>query len=171
MDITGIIDEVNNFGVAKGSHIKVNGQKYSCYSPTDTGLDTVSPGQEVTFEAFEKNGYTNIKGRITPTGNTGTPKAQIPNGVGTKTIGGKGASDFPIGPLDGRRNITRRDALREAVTLVCSYTAEVDTSMTLSERVQQVMWTAEAFEAYASGDNDVAAAEVATQELAEPTGR
>lgn len=166
---TGIIGEVNNLGQASGSNIHVDGERFGIYSPTEAGMSNLAPGMEVTFNWFEKGTYKNIKGAVTPTGNMGTPKAEVPKGA----AGGNraAANDFPIGPLDGRRNITRRDAIKDAVAFVNEYAAQTDTSMDLQTRTEHVLEAAKIFEAYAAGDTDVAEAEAAAEALAEPTAQ
>ena len=124
---TGIIGEVNNLGQAKGSNIHVDGERFGIYSPSEAGMSNLAPGMEVTFEWFEKGTYKNIKGTIAPTGKMATPKAEVPSGTPGANLAG--ASDFPIGTLDGRVNITLRAALTQAVSFINEHCAHTVTGL------------------------------------------
>ena len=168
--ITGIVQEVNNNGLAKGSNIVVNGQKYGCYDPVKTGIDIVNAGDEVTFAWAQKGSYINIMGSVTKTGNTGAvpmaAAAASPKAAGGGSKGGWGNKGvFPVPALDGQRSIIRQNSVTNAVNLIGHYDSF---DGNLMETAAQVIEVAKVFEAFSSGDMDEAEAEAAVAALAQP---
>jgi hypothetical protein len=167
--ITGIVQEVNNRGLAKGSNILVIGMKYGCYDPVKSGIDMLQAGQEVTFTAEQKGQYTNINGRATPTGNTGVVQAPAPTPVTPpaafvpKNTGGQW--QFPIPPLDYQRSVVRRDSVTAAAAIVDGYCSGCENDMDLGTRITYVLSTAKRFEEYSCGDDIEKEAQAAMSNL------
>lgn len=153
-NITGIVQEVNNNGMGKGSNIMVDGRKFGCYDPIKTGIDVVSVGDEVSFAWATKGQYTNIMGRVNKTGNTGTPTATPApaSGGGNKGGGQSGDFVFPIPALNYQRSVVRRDAIHSAVALFVS--TEADAGMDAVQAAERVVTIARVFEEYEAGDLD-----------------
>lgn len=164
--ITGIIAEVNNNGVGKGSNLVINGDRYGVYSPSEHGFDDLTAGDEVTVQwSSDKTGkYKNIaKAGITKTGGTG-PVAERPkaNGTAQKSFF-KGS--FPIDPLDGQRSIIRQNSITNAVRFINEYCGHNAVDMAADDRMDMILDSAQRFEAYSSGDNDRLAAEEANEKM------
>jgi hypothetical protein len=164
--VTGIVAEVNNLGKAKGSNIVVNGQKYGCYDPVATGLDTLRAGMEVTFGTMVKGQYTNIQGTVTPTGGTGPVPAPAPAPSGGSGGGWKGKGSFkafPIPALDGQRSIIRQNSLSHATAVVNAHFGGLEPQHVpdLDARASEVLRIAAMFEDYSAGDDIARAADEA----------
>jgi hypothetical protein len=151
--LTGIVQEVINNGVGKGSGLKIDGHKYGCFDPVKTGLDLVAVGDEVTFDWVQKGQYKNINGGITKTGNTGTPTAspspKANTGGGTS---GGGDFQFPIPALNYQRSVVRRDAVTQAVNLIARLTP-ADHTLDLDPLADLAIQIARKFEEYETGDD------------------
>ncbi len=150
--LTGIISEVINNGVGKGSGVKIDGKKYGCFDPVKTGLDIVNVGDEVTFDWVQKGQYNNINGRINKTGNTGAPQVAVPPAPSTGGYSGGGNSDFqfPIPALNYQRSVVRRDCVTQAVALLATYG---EPSVDPDQTAEIVIAIARLFEEYETGDD------------------
>ena len=170
--VTGIVQEVNNRGIGKGSNILVNGTKYGCYDPVKAGIDMLVAGQEVTFDTAVKGQYVNINGRATPTGNSGAVTAPAP-AAQPQMMGKAQGSDFvfPVPPLNYQRSVVRRDSIRDAVALVNEHTSGCENDMDIETRIAHTLAAAKAFEEYSCGDDieKEAAAAVAQLGTSQPT--
>lgn len=156
--VMGIVEDVINLGVGKGSGIRVNGHKFGIYDPTSAGLDKVSVGTGVSFQFKETNKggitYRNITGRVTPLADgVAVPAATKPVDSGSTTSSGTGryrqngmAGGFPIHPHAYERALDRRNALNAAVALVSA-----SPSATIAD-VTDVLAIAKQFEEYTCGD-------------------
>ncbi len=164
--ITGIIAEVNNNGVGKGSNLVINGDRYGVYSPSEHGFDDLAAGDEVTVQwSSDKTGkYKNIaKAGITKTGGTG-PVVKTNGGTGTTgKFYSKGS--FPIDPLDGQRSIIRQNSITNAVRFINEYCGHAEADLPVDTRMDMILDAAQRFEAYSSGDNDRLAAEEASEKM------
>lgn len=152
MSLTGIVQEVINIGVGKGSGLKIDGKKYGCFDPVKTGLDLIAVGDEVSFEWSQKGQYSNINGKVTKTGNTGTPAASPAPSASKPHSGGNGDFVFPIPALNYQRSVVRRDAVTQAVALVNNFEGDFD-GMTVDQVAEGVVTVARIFEEYATGDD------------------
>lgn len=171
--ITGIVQEVNNIGLGKGSNIVINGQKYGAYDPVKAGIDTVKVGDEVTLNYAQKGQYTNILGQLAKTGVTGTPQPmpQQSNSGGTYKGGSKGGwgskGVFPIPKTDGQRSIIRQNSITNAVKMISECGFKQDTlqaTATLAIEIAQI------FEDYSAGDIDERLANEAVAQLTGAAG-
>lgn len=161
-NITGIVQEVNNNGMGKGSNIVVNGQKYGCYDPVKTGIDVVAVGDEVSLGWAQKGQYINIMGRVNKTGNTGavlaTPVTGTTAAANAAVVqgkppqgGGNPEFQFPIPALNYQRSVVRRDAVTQATTLIVGTGNYGDDPFATAAVVLDI---ARVFEAYEAGDID-----------------
>jgi hypothetical protein len=167
--ITGIVQEVNNIGLGKGSNIVINGQKYGAYDPVKAGIDQVRVGDEVSLNYAQKGQYTNILGQITKTGVTGTPQPVTFTGNLNSKGSPKGAWSkgvFPIPKTDGQRSIIRQNSVTNAVKMVseCSFHQP-----TPEDTAKLVIEIAQIFEDYSAGDIDERLANEAVAKLTNPT--
>ncbi len=151
--LTGIVQEVINVGVGKGSGLKIDGHKYGCFDPVKTGLDIVAIGDEVTFDWVQKGQYKNINGGITKTGNTGVPQAAPASN--SKSGGNAGGGDFvfPIPALNYQRSVVRRDALTQAVAMLTGSQEDQFKGYSPDQSAALVIEIARTFEEYATGDD------------------
>ena len=162
--LTGIVQEVINLGVGKGSGVKIDGHKYGCFDPVKAGIDIIAVGDEVTFDWVQKGQYKNINGKVNKTGNTGTPAASpTPKASGG---GSGGGSDFifPIPSLNYQRSVVRRDAVTQAVTLITNLTPAAE-GYNLDEFASLAVDLARKFEEYETGDDVEAAANEAIAKM------
>lgn len=150
--LTGIVQEVINLGVGKGSGVKIDGHKYGCFDPVKAGIDLVAVGDEVTFDWVQKAQYKNINGSVTKTGNTGVPSASPAPAASTGggSGGGKGDFVFPIPALNYQRSVVRRDAVTQAVNL---YRVVGDASAAPDVAADMCLAVARLFEEYETGDD------------------
>lgn len=110
--------------------------------------DNVNVGDEV-FVTFQTTpqGYRNIKGLTVVAAGSGGPVPQI--NTAPKRSGG-GSRTFPVEPLAPERTINRQNALTAAVNF---HVHQVD-----GTTKEEVVETARYFEAYTTGDLDLAEA-------------
>ena len=166
-NVTGIIEEVVNNGVGKGSGIVVQGIKYGAYDPAKHGLHACQVGMEVSFVWKENKQYKNLVGMVVPTGNRG---AAIPVAadIGTTAVMGVNQGSpapksyrmgsFPIDPLDGQRSIIRQNSMTNAVNFVTGHFASGgDNGVELEDRYEMVLDMAKHFESFSAGDSDTQA--------------
>lgn len=149
--ITGIVQEVINNGVGKGSGIRVDGSKYGCFDPVKSGVDVIAVGDEVQFEWTQKGQYKNIQGRVNKTGLTGTPVPVEPSSSGGKKSWGGNKGVFPVPALDGQRSIIRQNSVTNAVNLF-KHTTDTN-AIDNQEAAEAVIEIARIFEEYSSGDD------------------
>lgn len=153
MQLTGIVQEVINLGVGKGSGVKIDGLKYGCFDPVKSGIDIVAVGDEVSFDWVEKGQYKNINGRVNKTGNTGTPQASsAPAATGGGKSGGGGDFVFPIPALNYQRSVVRRDSIAAASSLIANL-MPADVATDFDQVGDLVVDIARKFEEYATGDD------------------
>ena len=150
--LTGIVQEVINVGVGKGSGLKIDGHKYGCFDPVKSGIDIVNVGDEVTFDWVQKNQYKNMNGSVTKTGNTGTPAASPAPAASKPSGGGGGDFQFPIPALNYQRSVVRRDAIGAAAGMIASL-LPADASNDFDQIGDVVVDLARKFEDYATGDD------------------
>ena len=173
-NITGIVQEVNNNGMGKGSNVVVNGQKYGCYDPVKTGIDIVAVGDEVSFDWAQKGQYINIMGRVNKTGNTGVPTpapvVTAPKAAGGNKGGWGNKGVFPVPALDGQRSIIRQNSVTNAVNLIVGSNepAPLIEGLDMVDLAEYTIKVAKVFEAYSTGDLDEAEANAAVAALAQP---
>lgn len=149
--LTGIVQEVINLGVGKGSGVKIDGHKYGCFDPVKAGVDIVAVGDEVTFDWVQKGQYKNINGAVGKTGNTGTPAA-APAPEASSGGGGKGDFVFPIPALNYQRSVVRRDSVAQSVQLIARLTP-ADKNLDFDHVSDIVVVIARKFEEYSTGDD------------------
>lgn len=167
--LTGIVQEVINNGVGKGSGLKIDNLKYGVFDPVKSGLDVIAVGDEVTFNWSQKGQYKNIQGAITKTGNTGTPAptASGPSS-GWKVSGGNkgGGRPFPIPALDGQRSIVRQNALGHSTSLITSLVSDGRYESYDAETIaEHIVGVARIFEEYSCGDDAEKAANEAIAKM------
>lgn len=116
----------------------------------------VSKGDQVTFD-YSVGTYGNdldVK-TLKTLGKAAEAPVSVPKGLG----GPKGS--FPIGPLDGQRSIVRQNALTNARELYALYLPNVamdEPRCDLEKAANAIIKTAKIFEAYTTGDMDMAEA-------------
>jgi hypothetical protein len=167
-DITGVVEEVYNNGVGKGSGVVIAGQKYGAYDPHKAGIASLSPGDTITFKYDARGKYLNIKGRVETASGGHTPPPPPPPAPKTR---GRGFGTFPIGALDGQRSIVRQNSVTNAVNtfghLVSAGAWSELSDDDFRSYAQKIIQIAKMFEAYSSGDLDEEEAEQAMRELSE----
>lgn len=165
--LTGIVQEVINNGIGKGSGLRVDGVKYGAYDPVKTGFgnNEIQMGDEVTFEWSQRGQYKNIMGRVTKTGNTGTPAPASASPKPQGRSGGKGYSRgvFPIPVDDMQRSIIRQNSVTNAVAIVTKF--EGDDVVDAETAAKRVIEVAQILEEYSAGDIDARMVEEATKQL------
>lgn len=145
MKMVGVIEAVKKDNKA----IKVGGVWYSSFLP----MPPMNAGDEVAFDYTEKGPYKNIKGSVS-----------VSKSDGGTTVAGVGT--FPtkkVGAiiLDRDRAIIRQNALTAAV----NFHALSDSPGPFAVTEQHIIETAKLFEAYTSGDMDLAEAKEAMKEI------
>lgn len=152
---TGVISAVSNkdvttkFGVKKTYSFQADGAWYSC-GFKDPGMNK---GDAVEFEFTENTYGKNVDMKTLR--KTGTaPVADVPKSTG----GGYSKGVFPVPLLDGSRAIIRQNALTNArESIVASFGGK---AFTLDDAFPDaVIHIARKFEAYTTGDLDMAEAE------------
>ena len=165
--ITGIVDDIQNKGLGKGSGIVVNGVKYGAYDPDKTGLGSLQVGQEVRLTYKQQNQYKNIQGSVVPTGASGTAQTMpvaSASAPAKSSGGGYSRGSFPIGALDGQRSIIRQNAVTNANTYLSNFGGTKGEAVTLDDLIA----VARQIEAYTTGDLDAQEVESAMERLANP---
>ncbi len=151
--LIGIVEDVVDNGVGKGSHIVVNGLKLGAYDPTETGFSEVAVGNTVALNwKPDKTGkYKNVSGkvRVMPEG-TPLTSAPVEAESAPATKGGKSgyrkngeAGGFPIHADAYERALDRRNAL------TCATQLAVTMELTDADKIIEL---ARKFEAYTTGD-------------------
>lgn len=137
-----------------GKSIMVNGVWYSAYSSAT--LDGVSKGDTVSFEEQVKGSFHNIKGKVSvggsPVEGCTATGATVPAKVG-----------LPI-KLDRERSIIRQNALTNAREYVI-YAKRANDNFNVDIDTPLIIEIAREFEAYTSGDADIAAAKKMVSEM------
>jgi hypothetical protein len=133
-----------------------DGTWYSNFTP----LEGVSMGDVVTFEYQTKGSFNNIKGSVKVIGGGGGSAPAASGGKPASSGGGWKQKKFPIAVDDGARAINRQNALAHAVNGI----AVINTDATLhkwsdEKYAEEVIQLARRFEAYTTGDLDVAIGE------------
>ncbi len=167
---TGIVTEVKNIGMAKGSGLVLdNGMRYGVYDPASTGLDKVAVGDTVSFNYKSSGKWNNIQGAITVTSSGGgAPAWAAPvTKAAPKAAGGRSFGTFPIPPLDGQRSIIRQNSITNAVNTVSAMVANDKAAMKGIDLISTIIETAKRFEEYSSGDLDAKEAKEAIEKLEE----
>lgn len=150
--IRGIVEEVMNNGVGKGSGIRIEGKKYGVYDPGAAKLGAVNVGQEVSFRYTERPdkanpsvSYKNISGAITV----------VAAGSGGATVGASSVpSNINSVSLSRDRAIIRQNALTNAVKVVTEIGDQYGIIGADGNVVDAIISTAMKFEEYTSGDMD-----------------
>jgi len=152
--MSGVVDSVENRGIAHGSGIVIKGIKYGVYDPASIGMDSLAVGTEVSFTFHDDGRYKNIKGKLTR-GSTGNAVSASPASPPPPAYSkGYSRGAFPVPPLDGTRSIIRQNAVTNANKFheVVGYDNTADS-------ITELLETAARIEAYTSGDDVAAAAE------------
>ena len=150
-----------------GKSIKIEDTWYGAFAATS--LSHVNMGDSVTFDYTEKvvgaNVYRNIKGAVrvvmasaltgAPPSTGGTYTSAPASSTGTSFTPPTKAGDIPI---HTQRAIIRQSSLASAVNLCTKYMEIQGKKPLLTEEmvISTVLSVAKRFEAYASGDADVA---------------
>lgn len=164
MHNTGIVEGVykkdvkTKFGNKQTHSFKMDGEFFSC-GFTDPRL---SVGDEISFEYTEGTyGKEVAKGSIMRGSSGPAPAvARDPTPTSAPKSAAVGSRPFPIPPLHGDRAIIRQNALAHATRLMVPAVeaAVAAKSVDGDGIIEQVIYMARKFEAYACGDLDVARA-------------
>lgn len=144
------------------SSFKINEQWFKSFDPKKHGVDSLNPGDVVSFNFTEKtapNGtiYRNVRSVVQVEGSDPTAvraSGPIPAPASRHT-GPRGG--FPIAPLDGQRAIIRQNCLGHATRIVCGTPIYIfdNEEPTKEDVIQTVIDIASRLEAYAAGDLDL----------------
>lgn len=120
---------------------------YSVYSPSQ--MDGVEKGCEVEFDFIKKGEWNNVKGNVKVLSSDG--------GTAVEVTVGKAS-------LARERSIVRQNALGHATALCISqgFDSDADNNISLANEIVSI---ARVFEAYATGDSDIAEAEAALKAI------
>lgn len=160
-----ITDQVVQSKTKDGKRIKVNEEWYGAFDPAQAGLDLVNYGDTVSFTFTVKETPTttfrNIKGKVQVSATGGTGATSY--GGGSKPASAAASkAGFPVGARDHSRSIIRQNSITNAVNFYNSWgEVEVETKKSFEEKANIVVEIAQIFEAYSTGDMDVAQAEAA----------
>lgn len=174
-----VTDQVVQSMSRDGKRIKIDGDWYGAYDPAQAGLTSVKYGDTVSFTYTVKDTgtavYRNIKGKVTVSGvgsstsSSGPYDGAVPSGAAPARATAPTHYDFPVGPRDRQRSIIRQNSVTNAVNLtaVILGTKDAPSNTDPSEIVglaHHVIDIAKVFEAYSTGDLDVAEAKAAVEE-------
>ena len=154
-EVIGVVQEVYDNGVGKGSGIRVGGLKYGVYDPAKSGMAGISEGDQVSFVFKDAGKYKNIQGKITKTsgGLADTPTPTVAANTGGKRWRNNGEEGgFPIHQRAYERALDRRNALNAST----AFWAMQDVVPTIND----ILTVAKDFEDYTTG-GEIAAAEAA----------